>query len=57
MGIESNNFAELEGMVVGLTIAIKINILPLIVEGDSAIIPLLAAKIHNGMSVSKFTSS
>ena len=57
MGLDSNNVAELEGMVVGLTIVFRRNILPLIVEGDSTIILSLATKIHNGTPVSKVTIS
>ena len=38
MGLDSNNAAEPEGMVVGVTIVVRRNILPLIVEGDRTII-------------------
>ena len=38
MGINSNTAAELEGMIVGLTIVDRLNLLLAIVEGDSAII-------------------
>ena len=35
IGLESNNVVELEGMVVGLIITNKMNLLPLIMEGNS----------------------
>ena len=57
MGPDSNNATELEDMVAGLMIAVKINLLPLIVEGDFTIILSLATKIHNGIPVSKVTTN
>ena len=57
IGFNSNNAAELEGMIAGLTIVDNNSILPVIVEGDSAIVLTLAAKLLHGTSVSKVTTS
>ena len=57
MGFNTNNAAESEGMIVGLTIVDRKGLLLVIVEGDSAIILTLAAKLLYGTLVSKLTNS
>ena len=57
IGFNSNNATEIEGMIAGLTIVDNNSILPVIVEGDSAIILSLAAKLLHGSLVSKVTTS
>ena len=57
MGLNSNNSTELEGMVASLMIVGRNSIFLVIMEGDSAIILSLAAKIIYGSLVSKVTSS
>ena len=45
---ERNNIEKLEGLVEGVSIASRNNLLPLIEEGDLQVIVSLATKIHHG---------
>ena len=47
-GFNSNNAAELDGLIAGLTLVKQKGLLPVIVEGDSAIILSMASKLLHG---------
>jgi len=51
--ISTNNVAELEGLVMVLSWAIRKGWTPLVVEGDSKIIIAMAARLQNGSTIAK----
>ena len=53
MGMNSNNVAELRGLLEGLTMATQKGWLPIILEGDSQVILQMATKLLHGRPVSK----
>ena len=55
--IESNNAAEIEGLIQGLEWVLENFHEPLIVEGDSQMVICLASKLQNGSQSSKVSSS
>ena len=57
LGIESNNAAEIEGMIQGLEWVLENFLKPLIVEGDSQMVICLTSKLQNGSQSSKVSSS
>ena len=57
LGIDTNNSAELEGMIQGIQIIILNGWLSAIVEGDSRILIQMAQQMANGKSTEKATSS
>ena len=56
-GFNSNNAAELNGLIVVLSLVKHKGILLIIVEGDSAIILSMASKLLHGSQVSKVSTS
>ena len=56
-GFNSNNAAKLDGLIVGLSLVKQKGLLPIIVEGDSAIILSMASKLLHGSQVSKVATS
>lgn len=56
IGQESNNAAELEGLLHGLQLAHLNDWFPLIIEGDSKIILKFAMSIQNGQAASKVST-
>ena len=56
IGQDTNNAAELEGLLHGLHLARQLNWFPLIIEGDSKIILKFASKIQNGQAPSKVSN-
>ena len=57
MGIESNNVAEVEGLLQGIQMAKEYNWTPLIVEVDSQMVIQMETKIHQGNSSAKVANS
>jgi len=57
IGQDTNNSAELEGLIHGLQLALDKQWLPLVVEGDSKIILRMAAKIQAGQSATKVSNT
>ena len=57
MGHENNNATELSGIIEGIRMAMNLNFLPLIAEGDSQIILSLATRLQNGAHKEKITPS
>ena len=57
LGLESNNAAELMGLLQGIISARNQGLLPLIMEGNSALILSMATKLQNGSSNSKVSFS
>ena len=56
-GFNSNNAVEPDGLIAGLSLVQQKGLLPIIVEGDSAIILSMASKLLHGSQVSKVTTS
>jgi len=56
IGQDTNNAAELEGLIHGLQLASNKDWFPLIVEGDSKIILRMAANIQNGQAATKVSN-
>ena len=54
---DSNNFAELMGLIRGIQLASNLNLNHLIIEGDSRVIISLATKIINGTDPAKVSPS
>ena len=57
MGHEKNNVAELSELIECIRIALNLNLLPLIAEGDSQIILSLATRLQNKAHKEKITPS
>eukprot|EP00253_Pinus_taeda_P008598 PITA_08598 len=57
IGWNTNNAAELEGLLLGLQIAHHQSFMPLIVEGDSQIIINMASKLQQGSAAQKVSRS
>ena len=56
-GFNSNNAAELDGLIARLTLVKQKGLFPVIVEGDFAIILSMASKLLHGSQVSKVTTN
>jgi len=56
IGQDTNNGAELEGLIHGLILALQNNWFPLVIEGDSKIILKFASRIQNGQAPSKVSN-
>lgn len=57
IGLNSNNMAELRGLLEGLRMATSHGWMPLILEGDSQVILQMATKLINGKKVRKVTEN
>jgi ribonuclease HI len=57
LGYDTNNSAEIWGLIKGVQMALDQNLTCLIIEGDSKIIIDLAIKIMNGRDPGKITPS
>ena len=55
LGYDTNNSAEIWGLIKGVQMALDQNLTCLIIEGDSKIIIDLATKILNGRDTGKIT--
>ena len=53
LAIESNNSAELTGLLQGIRLTFNHDLFPLIVEGDSHLILNMATRIQNGSNITK----
>jgi ribonuclease HI len=57
MGYDTNNSAEIWGLIKGIQMEIDHNLTRLIIEGDSRVIIELATKVINGKDPEKITPS
>ena len=57
LGIDSNNAVEIEGLIQGLEWVLENFHKPIIEEGDSQLVILLASKLYNGSQSTKVSSS
>jgi ribonuclease HI len=57
LGLDSNNSAELWGLIRGIQLATNLGLNQLVIEGDSQVIISLATKILNGSDPAKFSPS
>lgn len=57
IGWDSNNVAEIEGLIHSLLLIDRPNLNPLIIEGDSQIIVMLTRKLQGGHHVARITKN
>jgi ribonuclease HI len=57
LGHDTNNSAEIWGLIRGIQLATSLNLNHLIIEGDSQVIISLATKIINGLDPAKVSPS
>jgi len=57
IGWDTNNVAELEGLLAGLALVEKLNIKPVTLEGDSQIIINMAKQLQQGYHLNKLTKN
>lgn len=57
VGWDTNNVAELEGLLAGIALVERLDLQPVILEGDSQVIITLATKLQQGHKVDRLTKN